>query len=116
MGGVFARHRADEWNTRLGNINPMIYGLANTQYNTAGFHDVTSGNNNYNGVTGFSAGTGYDEVTGWGTIDFNTFANAAKTYLSSTATPTPTATATSTSTATVKRRLRQPSLRQLLRR
>ena len=87
-------------NTRLGNINTMIYSLANTQYGTAGFHDVTSGNNNYNGVSGFSAGPGYDEDTGWGTIDFNTFASAAKTYLSSTATPTPTPTATSTSTAT----------------
>ena len=39
-------------NTRLGNLNPLIYSLANTQYNTAGFHDVTSGNNNFNGVTG----------------------------------------------------------------
>ena len=97
----FSRVIAQEsGNTRLGNINPMIYSLANTKYSTAGFHDVTLGNNTYNGVTGFSAGTGYDEATGWGTIDFNIFASAAKTWLSSTASPTPTPTPTASSTAT----------------
>jgi hypothetical protein len=34
--------------------------------------DVTSGNNSFEGVTGFDAGTGYDLASGWGTI------NAAK--------------------------------------
>ena len=58
-------------NTRLGNLNPIIYQLANQQYATAGFHDVTIGNNGYNGLPGFSAGPGYDQTTGWGTIDFN---------------------------------------------
>ncbi len=85
-------------NTRLGNLNPLIYSLANTQYNSAGFHDVTSGNNNYNGVTGFTAGPGYDQATGWGTIDFNVFANAAENWLAASTTPTPTATPTSTMT------------------
>src|SRR5271166_689528 len=45
-------------NPRLGNFNRIIYPLANTQYSTAGFHDITNGNNNFNGVTGFSAGPG----------------------------------------------------------
>src|ERR1019366_2803257 len=76
------------------NLNPLIYDLANTQYNTAGFHDVTIGNNNFNGVTGFTAGPGYDQATGWGTIDFNTFANAAKSWIAGRTTPTPTSTAT----------------------
>ncbi len=89
--------------TRLGNLNPLIYNLAGTQYATAGFRDVTNGNNNYNGVAGFSAGPGYDQSTGWGTVDFNTFANAAKNYLthtSPTATSTPTATTTGGMTPT----------------
>ena len=88
-------------NTRLGNLNPLIYSLANTQYDTAGFYDVTSGNNNFNGVTGFSAGPGYDQATGWGTIDFNVFANAAKNWLAASNTPTPTSTMTPSATATV---------------
>lgn len=88
-------------NTRLGNLNPLIYSLANTQYDTAGFYDVTSGNNNYNGVTGYSAGPGYDQATGWGTIDFNVFANAAKNWLAASNTPTPTSTMTPSATATV---------------
>lgn len=87
--------------TRLGRLNSTIYGLADTQYATAGFHDITSGNNNFNGVTGFSAGPGYDQVTGWGTVDFNVFADAAKNWIAGSVTPTPTATATPTSTATI---------------
>jgi hypothetical protein len=96
-------------NTRLGNLNQIIYPLANSQYATAGFHDVTSGNNGFNGVAGFNAGPGYDQATGWGTIDFNVFANAVTTYVGSlphsptptrTVTPTPTATPTPTSSIT----------------
>jgi subtilase family serine protease len=87
-------------NTRLGSLNPLIYSLANTQYNTAGFHDVTIGDNNFNGVTGFSAGPGYDQTTGWGTVDFDVFANAAKNWLAANTTPTPTTTPTATATPT----------------
>jgi subtilase family serine protease len=97
-------------NSRLGNFNRIIYPLANTQYNTAGFHDLTIGNNKYNGVIGFNAGPGFDQASGWGTIDFNVFAGAVKTFLapsasptpspSRTATPTPTASKTATPTAT----------------
>ncbi len=87
---------------RLGNLNQIIYPLANSQYAAAGFHDVSSGNNNFNGVTGYGAGSGYDLSTGWGTVDFNVFAGAVKTFLegTSSATPTPTRTATPTGTAT----------------
>ena len=94
--------------TRLGNLNPMIYDLANTQtkFNFLGFRDVTIGDNHFNGVAGFSAGSGYDQSTGWGTIDFDTFATAATNWIAShpastaTASPTRTATATVTRTAT----------------
>jgi uncharacterized protein (TIGR03437 family) len=61
----------------LGNINPTLYRLA--QSTTGIFHDVTAGNNVVpcvsgspncsNGSLGFSAGTGYDQVTGLGSID-----------------------------------------------
>jgi hypothetical protein len=33
----------------------------------ADFHDITSGNNNYNGTGGYDAGTGYDLASGLGT-------------------------------------------------
>jgi subtilase family serine protease len=97
--------------SRLGNLDPIIYQLANSEYSTAGFHDITTGNNNYNGVTGYNAGPGFDLASGWGSIDFNIFANAVKALLASpsptpsstrtaTATPTRTATPTTTRTAT----------------
>jgi subtilase family serine protease len=63
----------------LGNINPTLYHLA-AGANTI-FHDVTSGNNMVpcssgspncvNGALGYSAGPGYDEVTGLGSVDAN---------------------------------------------
>ena len=62
-----------------GLINPTLYTLAanSTTYASA-FHDTTSGNNNcLAGATlcantnGFSTGTGYDEVTGLGSVELN---------------------------------------------
>jgi subtilase family serine protease len=67
-----------------GNVNPTIYAIANSSAYASVFHDITSGNNivpcgagTPNCPTtgtmqyGYSAGTGYDLVTGWGTIDVN---------------------------------------------
>lgn len=45
----------------FGNIDPLIYQLGHGSSYTSIFHDVTSGNNGY-----YSAGTGWDPVTGWG--------------------------------------------------
>jgi subtilase family serine protease len=63
----------------LGNINPTLYHLA-AGANTA-FHDITAGNNVVpcaaaspncvNGSLGFTAGPGYDEVTGLGSVNAN---------------------------------------------
>lgn len=59
----------------LGNINPTLYQLGSVG---GVFHDITSGNNTVipceNPCTtaatqGYSAGPGYDQVTGWGTPD-----------------------------------------------
>jgi subtilase family serine protease len=67
---------------RLGPMNPLIYQLANLQFGpqgaASGFHDITVGNNSVDGVIGFDAGPGYDQASGWGTIDFDVFATAAK--------------------------------------
>jgi hypothetical protein len=70
--------------TGLGNVNPMIYGLANSTYYGSVFHDTTSGNNNSpciagtqdcpnGGSIGYSATVGYDRATGWGSPDVANF-------------------------------------------
>jgi subtilase family serine protease len=84
--------------TRLGLLNPTIYSLAGKGLLANGIEDVTSGNNTYNGVTGFNAGVGYDQVTGWGSVDMTAFASA----YSGAPTPTPTPKPTSTPTPTPK--------------
>lgn len=62
----------------LGNVNPMLYSLAANS--PSAFHDITSGNNQVpcttgstdcqnGGTIGFTAGTGYDQVTGLGSLN-----------------------------------------------
>jgi subtilase family serine protease len=70
----------------LGNVNPNLYQFASSS--PSAFHDVTSGNNDVPctsgtlncpaGTTqiGFSAGTGYDLVTGLGSVDADKLATA----------------------------------------
>ena len=63
---------------RQGNANTRIYQLANAQYTSGGtviFHDATSGNNSVPGLTGYSCTTGYDLVTGVGSVDSAAFVN-----------------------------------------
>ena len=65
---------------RVGNANPVIYGLANSTYYSTVFHDITVGTNaspctagsvncSSGGPIGFSAGVGYDQATGWGSVN-----------------------------------------------
>ena len=64
---------------RLGDINPALYALgALSQHGVGrtGIVDITTGNNSFAGVTGFTAGTGYDLASGWGTIDAAKFVPA----------------------------------------
>lgn len=49
----------------IGFANPALYAAARTAYATD-FNDITSGNNSYDGVSGYSAGTGYDMASGLG--------------------------------------------------
>jgi subtilase family serine protease len=70
----------------LGNVNPMLYAIAASS--PSAFHDITSGNNNAPctagtpncpvGTTsfGFSAGAGYDQVTGLGSLDVGNLISA----------------------------------------
>jgi kumamolisin len=48
----------------FGYANPTIYTLASSSSYASAFHDVTSGSNG-----AFSAATGYDKVTGWGSYN-----------------------------------------------
>jgi len=56
---------------RLGNPNSTLYSMAASQASggPAAFHDITLGNNSVPGVTGFTAGVGYDQGTGLGSVD-----------------------------------------------
>jgi subtilase family serine protease len=77
-----------------GNVNPLLYQLAAVA--PSAFHDITTGDNKVycspntpgapqpsslwcpsTGVVGFSAGTGYDLVTGLGSVDVNNLLTAA---------------------------------------
>ena len=52
----------------IGFVQPALY-----QLHGKGMHDITSGNNNYGGVGGYSARPGYDLASGWGTPIANQF-------------------------------------------
>jgi subtilase family serine protease len=94
------------YNTGTGNINPTLYKMATSagQYSAGTiFYDVTSGNNECTAGSGFcsgsstsnySAGTGYDLVTGLGSIDL---ANLSGAWTASTSPLTGTTTSVSAS-------------------
>ena len=54
---------------RLPQLNIRLYHLAKSGSYTVGLHDITTGSNGFAGVPGFSAGPGWDAVTGLGTPD-----------------------------------------------
>ena len=54
---------------RQSQLNIRLYHLAKSDAYADAFHDVTTGDNSFAGVTGFSAGPGWDPVTGLGTPD-----------------------------------------------
>lgn len=72
--------------TGVGNANPVIYALANSTYYGEDFHDITAGNNASpceagsidcpsGGNIGYNAGVGYDQASGWGSVDAFNLAN-----------------------------------------
>jgi subtilase family serine protease len=117
-GMVAILNQAKGYTTGQGLINTELYKLAgnSTTYGSA-FHDVTSGNNECTAGTiycpstsGYSAGTGYDLVTGLGSLNLDPFVTAWPTSTStavgttvevSATTTTPTVGASDTITVTV---------------
>jgi subtilase family serine protease len=78
-------NQQQNYTTGQGLVNPTLYTLASDSSTYASaFHDITSGNNDCpsgtdlcnSTVTGFAAGTGYDQVTGLGTIDLGNLVGA----------------------------------------
>jgi subtilase family serine protease len=55
----------------LGFLNPTLYAIGRGSSHSSAFHDITVGDNNWPGVAGFSAGPGWDAVTGLGTPKAN---------------------------------------------
>jgi subtilase family serine protease len=51
----------------LGFLNPKLYLLAALVGQSQFFHDITIGNNRFNGVPGYGATIGWDLASGWGT-------------------------------------------------
>ncbi|MBI3784267.1 MAG: S8/S53 family peptidase [Deltaproteobacteria bacterium] len=81
-------HNSGPWNTTL-------YSLARRQYDGDGaavFHDVTTGNNSFNRVSGYVAAPGYDLATGLGSPDVAVLVQAVFDTTSITSTPTRTQT------------------------
>jgi subtilase family serine protease len=63
----------------IGFFNPTLYKFAEAYYGQYGvLHDVfdgTNGNSTTYGIPGYSAGLGYDNCTGWGSMDGQGFAD-----------------------------------------
>ena len=85
MGGLLALIE-QKLGTRLGNINPTLYALGNSTYKSAVFNDITTGSNampcvsgtpncGNGGSAGFSAATGYDLASGWGSVNISALAS-----------------------------------------
>jgi subtilase family serine protease len=60
----------------LGFVNPAIYSIGFSSSFTSDFHDITSGNNNNGKGKSYNAVTGYDLVTGWGSMNGQNLINA----------------------------------------
>jgi kumamolisin len=73
--GIFALI-ASRLGCRLGDPHAALYALGETDGGFAGYHDITSGTVSADGVTGPSAGPGFDSASGWGSFDVATLAAA----------------------------------------
>ena len=88
FAGIVALLNQATGSNGLGNVNPMLYSLFANNASTHVFHDITSGTNKVPctsgtkncpaGTTsiGFTAETGYDQVTGLGSVDVTKLVNA----------------------------------------
>ena len=63
--------------TNVGFLNPALYALGKSAASTTAFHDITTGNNFWKSSPSlFSAVSGYDLCTGWGTPAGQSLINA----------------------------------------
>lgn len=68
FAAIYDQDAKSKGKAALGYANPKLYSIAaGSAYSTA-FHDIKSGSNG-----GFSAGTGYDRVSGWGSYNAGGF-------------------------------------------
>jgi subtilase family serine protease len=69
---------ANQADGQLGFLAPRLYQVyTGASYHSA-FHDITTGNNSWGGVTGYDAGPGWDPATGLGTPDAYQLVQALK--------------------------------------
>jgi uncharacterized repeat protein (TIGR03803 family) len=60
----------DGYTAGLGFINPTLYSIGQSSSYNSDFHDITSGNNEFNNqLPYYNAVAGYDLVTGWGSMN-----------------------------------------------
>jgi subtilase family serine protease len=71
FAALYNQKAAAAGKARLGFANPRLYQVGASSSYGSSFHDIASGSN-----TDFSAATGYDKVTGWGTLRANGLATA----------------------------------------
>ena len=80
MGGIHGAGQPagdDRGSPPVGFLNPAIYEIGRESIYTASFHDITAGNNFWpNSPASFSAVSGYDLCTGWGTPNGTNLINA----------------------------------------
>ena len=68
---------ANQADGNLGFLTPRLYQIyANKPAYALAFHDITAGNNTWDGITGYSAGPGWDAATGLGTPDVHNLVTA----------------------------------------
>ena len=65
---------AENGQPSIGFVNPALYAIGKSTNYSSSFHDITvGGNTNSSSPTKFTATTGYDLCSGWGTISTNLF-------------------------------------------
>lgn len=60
----------------IGPVNPLLYQMLGPHGAADGIADVTTGSDSVPGHTGYPAGPGFDEATGWGTLNASVFVPA----------------------------------------
>ena len=85
FAGLMAVLNQVKHGTGQGSVNPTLYGLAaNSATYASVFHDITTGNNDCAliaadcsaGLAQYQAGTGFDEASGLGSVDFGNLLTA----------------------------------------